>query len=276
MKNNLAVWITGGLSAALLISSFTFPQVKEKKKTRHIKLTKIENGKTMELDTVLKADEVFVWNGDTINPEKHTRKFSPSEFDRLHHTDKTDGKKEIRIYERRKGDDGEPMIMHSDSDENIEIITEDGDSADKRIIIHKRLRNGDERDHLIYLNGEDMGDFPPIPPVPPVPPMHRFRGMKANKSINLNDPNIISYKKKKISGDREKIEIIRKRTNEVENMNFDFDMEHSVDVPEPPMPPDIEEINQRKADSDQLKKEMEVEKKISDEKMKESEQLQNK
>ena len=276
MKNKLVLWTIGSLSATLLISSFTFPQIQDKKKTRHIKLTKIENGNKMEIDTILSGDEVFVWKGDTIKPEKHIKKYSPAEFDRLHPTQKEKGPAKIRIIERHNGEEGDRMIMHSDSGKEFEIITDDGDTTGKKIYIHKMLRNGDERDHLILLDEEDGSDFPPIPPVPPVPHMKRFRAMHSGKSIDLNDPNIISYKKKKISGDREKIEIIRKRTNEVEEMDFDFNMEHTMDVPEPPMPPDIEDIQQGKADSDQLKQEIEVEKKINEEKIKENQPKQNK
>ena len=44
-------------------------------------------------------------------------------------------------------------------------------------------------------------------------PLFRFNRNKSETSINLNDPGIISYKKKKLSGGREKIIIVRKKDN---------------------------------------------------------------
>lgn len=46
-------------------------------------------------------------------------------------------------------------------------------------------------------------------------PLFRFNRNKSETSINLNDPGIISYKKKKLSGGREKIIIVRKKDNSV-------------------------------------------------------------
>jgi phosphomannomutase len=83
--------------------------------------------------------------------------------------------------------------------------------------------------------------------------------------------NLISFKKKKMSGDREKIEIIRKKSQADENMNFNFQMNDDLGVPEPPEAPEfdfdfdfdestgevIEEkiIEEEKNDSIQLEKE---------------------
>lgn len=234
MNNKFKLLATGSISAILLIPGFAFSQAQEAGKPRHIKMTKIENGKKMEIDTVLTGNDVFVWNGDTINPEKHIRKFSPSEFDKRH-------------PERVR-----KMIMHADSSEDVRIINEEGDTVGQKIIIHKRLGNGTEKDHFIYLNRPNGGHFPPVPGVPPVPHMKRFRGMNASKMINLNDPNVISFKKKDISGGREKIEIIRKKTTEPENMEIDMDIDDVMQVPGPPVPSVI-----HKEDQDMLNMERE-------------------
>lgn len=57
--------------------------------------------------------------------------------------------------------------------------------------------------------------------------------------INLNDPNIVSYKKKDVKGDLEKIEIIRKKSGNVENMTFDFNIDHDLMAPEAPEAPEF-------------------------------------
>ncbi|HET6557913.1 MAG TPA: hypothetical protein VFG54_11405 [Prolixibacteraceae bacterium] len=239
MKNYFALGATAAMGAMILVSSFAFTQNQDKKKTRHVKLTKVENGKTMHLDTMLSGDDVFIWNGDTINPEKHIREFSPSGFDRLHNTDKMDRQKRTRIYKGGAGRDVDHMILHSDSGEDFHILTEEWDSVGKKIRIHKRLRDGNAEDHLIYLNERGGRHIPGAPPVPPVPHIRQFRHQNSAKGINLNDPNVISYKKKDIGGGREKIEIIRKKTNETDN--FDFEMDHLMPVPEPPAPPVVDE-----------------------------------
>lgn len=239
MKNTMAL-LGLGLAVMLLsteLSAQKAPEVKDTKKSRHIKMTKIENGKTMKLDTVLTGDDVFIWNGDTINPVKHIKKFSPSGFDKLQHidvnVDSKDGKEKVMIFRHKDGKVGEPMIWNMDSDDDMEIVTEDIDSLGKRIVVRKRIKDG-KGDRMIFLNDGNMKHFPPVPPVPPVPHVRMMQMKHAGKTINLNDPNIISYKKKDMSGDREKIEIIRKKSAEPENMNFDFEFE-APDVPDAPV-----------------------------------------
>lgn len=255
MKNKLGLSGIGGLAALLLISSFGFAEMQDPKKARRIKLTKTENGKTMHLDTMLTGDEVFIWNGDTVNPPTFNRGFSPSEFDRLHNTDKMDEQKRIRIYKNRAGLKGDFLIMPPDSGEGFEMFTEEGDSAGKKIMIHKRLKNGPGKDHFIYFNERNGHEFAPMPPMPPVPHIQRFRGDQSERGINLNDPNVISYKRKDIGGDREKIEIIRKKTKE--SQDFDFDSNFIIDVPVPPAPPLMDEkemIREQKRMEKEMKK----------------------
>lgn len=161
MRNTLLSIGLAGLTAALL-SSFAFVQksdkVQEPKKNRHVRMIKVENGKKMELDTVLVNDDVFVWNGDTISPGMHIRK----------------------------------------------------------------------------VNSPGMRHFPPMPPVPPVPHVKMLGIRHQGKAIDLNDPNIISYKKTEISGNREKIEIIRKKPANNENETFNFQFDDELMAPEAP------------------------------------------
>lgn len=244
MKNTFGV-LTLAILAAGGLSSFSFPQDKQEsqsKKTRHIRLVKMEDGKKMELDTVVPADEVFVWNGDTINPVRHIKGFSPSEFDQMHNPDGwQDRRDKMRMLERRIDQLGQENLMHMDSDKMVQIFTEEeNDSTGKKIIIHQRLNNGNMEDRIIHLKGHNGNHFPPVPPMPPMSRMRMFEGNRNKGTIDLNDPNIISFKKKKMSGDREKIEIIRKKSEADENMNFDFHMNDAMGVPEPPEPPEFD------------------------------------
>lgn len=260
MKNTLLSFGLAGLTTTLM--SFTFIQksdeVQEPKKTRHIKMMKMENGKKMELDTVLTNDDVFVWNGDTVNPIKHMRKVNPSGFDKMEKfdvkVDRKDGNEKVMIIKHKGGKGGEPMVWHMDSDEDMDILTEDNDSTGKRIVVRKRLKDGHEN-QVFYFNNGDMKHFPPMPPVPPVPPVPHMRMMKMQHSgqiINLNDPDIISFKKKDLSGDREKIEIIRKKSEAPEDMTFDFDFDNQL-APPPPPPPAPEMMRELESENQKMR-----------------------
>ena len=266
MKNTLLSFGLAGITTALL--SFTFVQksdeVQEPKKTRHIKMLKMENGKKMELDTVFTNDDVFVWNGDTVNPVKHMRKVNPSGFDKMEKFDvkveRQDGNEKVMVFKHKDGKGGEPMIWHMDSDEDMEILTEDNDSTGKRIVVRKRIKDGDGN-QLFYFKNGDMRHFPPMPPVPPVPPVPHMRMMKMQHSgqiINLNDPNIISFKKKEMSGDREKIEIIRKKSEAPEDMTFGFNFDNELAPPPPPAPEMIRELENDNQKMKIMEKEIKV------------------
>ena len=242
MKNTLALLGMG--LAAILFSSGAFaqetPESKETKETRHIKMTKIENGKKMELDTVLTGNDVFVWNGDTINPEKHAH-FGSSGIGKMPHFYGKVGHKgrkgNVMFYKQHGGKAGGPMSWNMDSDENIQVFSDEvGDSIQKRIIIRKGFKDGNEEVRQMYMNAPNMKHFQPMPPMPPVPPHFKMiKRQHPGRVIDLNDPNIISYKKKSMSGDREKIEIVRKKSEEPENMNFDFEIDDEIMAPEPPV-----------------------------------------
>lgn len=251
MKTKLLSFGIVGLTGVLL-SSFMFVQkgdeTQEPKKSRHIKMIKIENGKKMELDTVLTNDDVFVWNGDTVNPVKHIGKSGSPKFDKKHQVDvkvdRRDGKENVMIIKHSGGKSGDPMIWNMDSGDDMEIVTEDIDSAGKRIVVRKRMQDGSQK-HLIFSNkGHEMlvPPVPPIPPAPPVPPFPHMKMMKmqhAGQIIDLNDPNIVSYKKKDVKGDMEKIEIIRKKSENQENMTFDFNIDHDLMAPAAPDAPEF-------------------------------------
>ncbi|HAH23314.1 MAG TPA: hypothetical protein DCL77_06090 [Prolixibacteraceae bacterium] len=266
MKNTLVLFGMAGM-AALGLSSFSLiqkDQDPQPKKTRHIKMIKMENGKKMELDTVVSNDAVFVWNGDTINPQKDIKGYSPSEFDKIHHPDGDNvGHKKMRIYKYKGDQPGQPGSWKVDADDDLQIFTnEKGDSTQKKIIIHRKMKDGNEEDRIIELNDMDGQNFPPMPPVPPMPHMRMMRDMHSRGMIDLNDPNIISFKKKKMSGDREKIEIIRNKSKENENMNLNFHSDDTMAVPEPPQPPDFKyEYNTDKPVRKEMRKERRIEEK---------------
>lgn len=248
MKHTLALFGLAGL-VTLLFPSLGFGQkgdeAKETPKTRHIKMTKIENGKKMELDTVVTGNEVFVWKDDTIGGNEFGKQISPSGFDKMKHikvvVDGDENNEKVMIYHIKKGKSGKPVILHMESGDDDDEMTNEqvGDSVQKRIIIRKRTKDGNE-DQMICLDGPDMKHFPPMPPMPHM----GMKGQHTGRIIDLNDPNIISYRKKSMRGDREKIEIIRKKSEGPENMNFNFSFDDNSEAPVPPEAPEfIREFN---------------------------------
>jgi hypothetical protein len=74
--------------------------------------------------------------------------------------------------------------------------------------------------------------FAPHPPKPPkIPHVVRLQKNLSGNVIDLGDPGIISYKKKKMSGGREKITIIRNEPSEKE-----IEKEVSITIPDAPNP----------------------------------------
>jgi hypothetical protein len=271
MKNTLLSFGIIGLTGVLL-SSFALMQKGDEpqgpKKTRHIKMVKIENGKKMEIDTVLAGDDVFVWNGDTINQVKHIKKFNHADFDKMHQfdvkVDSKDGNDDVMIIKHKGGRKGEPAIWHMSPSDDMEVITEDIDSIGKKIVVRKRMKDG-HGNNMIYFNDEEMKHFPPMPPMPPVPPIPPVPHMKMmgiqhfGQTIDLNDPNIISFKKKEMSGDREKIEIIRKKSDDNANSTFNFRFDNGeLMAPEAPEAPEFN----WKSDGDSLRTKIIEKKKV--------------
>lgn len=243
MKHKLVLFGIVGL-ATILFSSNAMAQKEDKTKdtpkTRHIKMTKIENGKKMELDTVITGDDIFVWHGDTIGGKVSGKQISSSGFDQREQikvvVDGDEKNENVMIYRKKGGKAGETMIWHMESGDDVQVFTDaKGDSVRKRIIIRKGMADGEE-DRLIYLNEPNMRQFHPMPPMPQ---RKMMRGGQDNRVIDLNDPKIISYKKKDLKGGREKIEIVRKKSEGPENMSFDFKFDDELMPPPPPEAPEI-------------------------------------
>lgn len=223
MKNTLFTIGLAGLTTALL-SSFAFTQksdnIQEPQKKRHVRLVKIENGEKMELDTVFTNDDIFVWNGDTINPVTHVDKFKNFGFN---------DKNGNVMFLRHHRNPGKPMGCKESGDE-IDVFVDSQDSAGEKVIVRKKMRDGNDE------------HFPPVSPAPPVPPVPhaKFFGIQhSGKVIDLNDPNIISFKKKDLGGGKEKIEIIRKKSENNASETFNFKFDDDLMLPEPPEAPEF-------------------------------------
>ncbi|HSO87598.1 MAG TPA: hypothetical protein VLQ91_13670 [Draconibacterium sp.] len=191
MKRILSVTLLSG-GAVFLLSSFIligdYPQdpPRSKKTEKHIKMVKIDDdGKKMELDTVIHGDDIFVWQGDTIG-----------------------GKKEMKWISK---DDFKMDSIHQNFDMNFEYKIED--DGEGNMVIMKSGKGGK---HMI------MAPVPPGTPMPPhAPNVMMFRGPKSKNVIDLSDPGIISYDKKLRKDGTEKITIVRKQVSEEDSLMED-------------------------------------------------------
>lgn len=250
MKRILATGITA--FAIIFYAASAFSQETEKtkppKETRHLKLVKIVDGKKMALDTVITGTDPVVWQGDTIYSPKDDEKFGAKGEEKVYRydvqVDEKDGKKHVMVFRDRSPKGARPFIWHSESGDDDILNLTDGDSVAQKIIIHKRIKDGDG-DHVFSFDGPDMLHFapaPPAPPVPPVPHIKMLRHFPDSRVIDLNDPDIISYRKKELSGGREKIEIIRKKADK-KDMTFDFNYDS---LAAPDMQGDLEHVKEMK------------------------------
>lgn len=193
MKQILTLSGTLALSV-IVLSSFSIrenPQdpPRGKKTEKHIKMVKVDdNGKKIELDTIVEGNDVFVWNGDTIGNGNELKWLSKDKFnlDSIH--------KNINMnFEYKIKDDGEGKVMI--------------------------LKSGKEGDHKMMMWNDDEGEntffhAPEMPGVPHAPKMLFFGDRKKSNVIDLSDPGIISFDKKVRKDGTEKITIVRKQVTE--------------------------------------------------------------
>ncbi len=203
--------LTGILTLALLLTSAISineaPQdpPKTKKEKKHIKMVKVgDDGKKMEIDTVIAADQVFVWNGDTIGGGKELKWISEGDFDMDMDFDfdmETDENGNVFIL---KGDGAsKPMIY--------EFKTDDGDSA-KHIMM--KVISDDVSSDIMKWHSKSGNDMIFGAPGAVGPKMIRIEKQKSGNVIDLSDPGIISFEKKDLKDGKEKIVIVREKPSE--------------------------------------------------------------
>ncbi len=171
------------------------PQKKEVKK--HIKMIKVEDGVETELDTIIYSDDDFEWfsKGDL-----------PEGMDSLLQS-------KMKQYKFQVFDEGDSkhkkfvIVTPGEEECIIHRLEKVCDDSIKCIIKMKHKNAEDLLGEKVFFD-DQMMVMPPHPPMPPKPMVKVFQ---RGNVIDLDDPGIISFKKKDLSGDREKIEIIRKK-----------------------------------------------------------------
>ena len=218
------------VSACLLLPMAGLVRVnaQEKKeelmKEKHIRIVTIKDGVKEVTDTVIVGDNQGL--GFTGKDKKF--RWVAEECDSLPGFQEfdLDNDELERIILMKKRHAGDPVIIR-----RFESV---GDSGRKVSVLIKKAGTGEGDEDVIYLSGDGKKvkrlitapmrhDVPGIPPVPPL----RF-SMKQRNVIDLSDPGIISYKKKKMSGGKEKITVIRQEPEA-------GDIEHAGVLSEPDM-----------------------------------------
>jgi hypothetical protein len=122
---------------------------------------------------------------------------------------------EKRMIIRRMGDGPGRMVIHEetmegDSGKQVRVFVRNAAPGEE----DRWIRRGDGRG-LRQRVTRSLEPGTPLPPAFPGARALRPRTLQGPNIINLADPGIISYKKKKMSGGREKITIIRNEVKEV-------------------------------------------------------------
>ncbi len=204
--------IAAMLATALLFTSAILytdmPQDPPKKAKKHINLVRVDDdGKKVEIDTVMEADQVFVWNGDTIGePGKMTwvSKGGNFEFDEDMDFDfdvKTDGT--AKVFVMKNGNMTAPQVF--------EFKT--GDDSVKQYRV-KVIASDDGEDVNIMKWNSDGGEDVFFGAPGPAHKMMFIGDRSKGNVIDLSDPGIISYDKKELKNGREKIVIVREKPSE--------------------------------------------------------------
>lgn len=204
---SISATITLGFILMSAITIFEAPQnvPQDKKTKKHIKMVKVVDGKKTELDTIIEGENVFVWQGDTVDGNPELKWISKEDFDMDSLSQKFDF--DIDIDDTSKG---KVIILKTDDDGKKEV--------------REFKFDGSDDDHVFMLKGNKGANkmimrAPKIEQLPH-PPHAMFFGRKSSENvIDLSDSGIISYKKKKLKGGREKITIIR---NEVKDKDVEM------------------------------------------------------
>jgi hypothetical protein len=222
MKRNLFFML--GLAAIFIaaIGMRPVPQDNQpgKKKTTHIKVVTVKDGGKQVLDTVIEGGDLKVLHEGKGKNFAWTTLHASSLPDSLTETFeviKGEGKGNHVIIRKRGMDNGPIEIKEMESL---------GDSGEKVIVHIIKSDPGEENVFITEPGVEPKHRVVQAPFVPgirmPYVRTARVRHLPGRNIIDLSDPGIISYEKKKLSGGREKITIIRNEVKQNEVDTFDI------------------------------------------------------
>jgi hypothetical protein len=197
----------------------------EKKQITHVKTVTIKDGKETVTDTTFTGKNMKVFKHDG------GKNFV---WVTTHDSLKVDTLTEDFEFVQGVGKGKRTVIMRHGKNEGPVIIREmetEGDSG-KNVVVHVESISPEEGDIVIGRRGAGrQGRLSPGPifPPEPLPAVRAFRYRNNANVINLADPGIISYKKQKLSGGREKITIIRNEVKESNEETFNIQLDSQLE-----------------------------------------------
>ncbi len=214
MKNLLSVlsMLTIGFFLLTSLSLREQPQDPPRGKKKRIKIVKVQDGKKTVIDTMVADENVFYFKNDSLKDLKWISK-SFGDFKNLDSLKDITFDFDIDVDEDKKG---HKVIMMKSG--NMVKEFKFGDNEGKGVFIFSD--DGCKKVHgnaAIWMHSDDGHGVDVA-----VPHVKVVKKKSGGNVIDLSDPGIISYKKKKLSDGREKIEIIRKEVKD--------EVMHDVDV----------------------------------------------
>jgi hypothetical protein len=197
-----------------------------KKKTTHIKVVTVKDGEKQVLDTIIEGKDLKVMHmGKGGNPIRMVVEGFPLPDSLQEKIDGMKGEgKSNRIMIHRGGMGRGPIEIRE-----IETL---GDSG-KTVTVHVEKSQPGEED--VFFMRQGMGPQRRMIYAQKAPGMQmnhirapRVRHLQRGNVIDLSDPGIISFEKKKLSGGREKITIIRNEVQKNEEETFDIRVDESA------------------------------------------------
>lgn len=208
MKKNM-ISVFAGIAAIFWIALNPVAAQNQQEVKRQIKIVTVKDGNTTVVDTVIasRGPGRFLYRGRTPDPGRIMEWVSRD----IPGGVTGDSAESVIIVRKVQGED--PFFLQRRS------VSADSLSRQRFRMERRMASDGDStllyRDLQIPRLRRFPSRFSRMPLTPAVPRVQMFRDQNANV-INLNDKGIISYKKKKMSGGREKITIIRKQVKESE------------------------------------------------------------
>lgn len=205
MKTNLQIsrWVLVIflLMPTVLVTAQTDEQPE---KQRRVKMVKVVNGERIVLDTLISTDETdFAWM-DELNLPCQLDSTLQRKLNRFRY-ELSDGENE-EVFVFGPGD--RPFMHHRGNRIMMRDSLFECDSLRTRMMI--RRGDGPVAPNRHFRHGRAFVHVPKAP-YPPMRIQYLDRHPDDKMVIHLDDPGVISYKKKDLSGGREKIEIIRKK-----------------------------------------------------------------
>jgi hypothetical protein len=216
MKGKIAL-VAASFALVMGASSFTFGPVDDvifnddqpQKKEKTVKVIVHSDGKTAKIDTTfIDVDDKLV----------HTKVDSMLKEMKVTVFDNGDG--DVLIW-NEKGDPNGKFEHFNFFADSLAFKAFDSDTTGM-MMKHRVLRHGDGPRRMVFIQ-DNNGNHMIVPPVPPVPPiagtphtimLHRQGDPFA---FDPKDKNIISYKRKDMGKDLEKITIVRKKVKNIED-----------------------------------------------------------